>query len=157
MLLVHGLGRELTEPDWAPVADHEAQTVLARYRLIGAAQATVLWRSPRPMSAVAIVRCGDGEVVLKRHDPRVRTASALTVEHRLADELRRGGVPFPEVLSTPDAITALTVAGGVYELHELAAGIDLYRDAPSWTGYRSRSHANAAGGALARLHHAAAA
>jgi Ser/Thr protein kinase RdoA (MazF antagonist) len=156
LILIHGFGRELIEPDWAPVADHEAQAVLARYGLTGAAEATVAWRSPRPMSAVAIVRCGDADVVLKRHDPRVRTAAALAVEHRLADQLRRGGVPVPAVLTTPAGITAITVAGGVYELHELAAGIDLYRDAPSWTGYRSHTHAHAAGEALAQLHRAAA-
>jgi Ser/Thr protein kinase RdoA (MazF antagonist) len=74
----------------------------------------------------------------------------------LANHLRRGGIPVPAVLSAPDGVTALAVAGGVYELHELAAGIDLYRDAPSWTGYRSPAHAHAAGGALAQLHRAAA-
>ena len=146
----------MTEPDWAPVVNHEARTVLARYGLMGAREATVSWCSPRPMSAVAIVRCGEVDVVLKRHDPRVRTAAALTVEHRLGDHLHRGGIPVPAVLSTPDGTTALTVTGGVYELHERAAGIDLYRDAPSWTGYQSYGHAHAAGGALAQLHRAAA-
>jgi Ser/Thr protein kinase RdoA (MazF antagonist) len=38
----------------------------------------------------------------------------------------------------------------------VAAGIDLYRDAMSWTPYLSPGHARAAGAALARLHRAAA-
>ena len=46
-------------------------------------------------------------------------------------------------------------ADGVHELHQLAAGLDAYRDAPSWSGYRCAAHAAAAGDALARLHRAA--
>jgi Ser/Thr protein kinase RdoA (MazF antagonist) len=38
----------------------------------------------------------------------------------------------------------------------VAAGIDLYRDAMSWTPFASTGHARAAGAALARLHGAAA-
>jgi Ser/Thr protein kinase RdoA (MazF antagonist) len=44
----------------------------------------------------------------------------------------------------------------VYEVHEVAPGIDLYRDAMSWTPFASTGHARAAGAALARLHRAAA-
>jgi Ser/Thr protein kinase RdoA (MazF antagonist) len=47
------------------------------------------------------------------------------------------------------------MAGGVYELHERADGIDLYRDAASWTAYQCPGHAHAAGAALAQLHRAA--
>ncbi len=154
--LVHGLGRELIEPDWPPIVDAEARTVLARYGLRGAAEATVSWRSPRPLSAVALVRCDGAELVLKRHDRRVRTVAALALEHQLAQNLRQGDVPVPAVLSTPDGLTALPRSGGVYELHALADGIDLYRDAASWTGYRLPAHAHAAGVELARLHRAAA-
>jgi Ser/Thr protein kinase RdoA (MazF antagonist) len=51
-----------------------------------------------------------------------------------------------------------TVVSGdaVYEVHRTAPGIDLYRDAMSWTPYTSLGHARAAGAALARLHRAAA-
>jgi Ser/Thr protein kinase RdoA (MazF antagonist) len=154
-ILVHGLGPQLVTPDWEAISHSEARAVLARYGLQGAAEATVLWGSPRPQSAAALIGCGDREVLLKRHDLRVRTAAALLLEHRLAAHLRRGGVPIPTVLSTPDGATALSVGDGVYELHERAAGMDLYRDAPSWTGYRSASHARDAGAMLARLHRAA--
>ena len=44
----------------------------------------------------------------------------------------------------------------MYEVHAVAAGIDLYRDATSWTPFVSTGHAWAAGAALARLHQAAA-
>ena len=40
-------------------------------------------------------------------------------------------------------------------MHELAGGLDRYRDAMSWTPYTSPGHAHAAGAALARLHGAA--
>src|SRR5207248_9725277 len=42
-----------------------------------------------------------------------------------------------------------------YEAHRLAAGLDLYRDAPSWSPFASLGHARTAGAALARLHLAA--
>jgi len=41
------------------------------------------------------------------------------------------------------------------EVHEVADGLDRYRDAVSWTPYTSLGHARAAGAALARLHVAA--
>ena len=43
-----------------------------------------------------------------------------------------------------------------YEVHQAAGGLDLYRDAVSWSPYASLGHAYAAGVALARLHLAAA-
>jgi Ser/Thr protein kinase RdoA (MazF antagonist) len=158
--LVHGLGRDLVAPDWPPVTEALARAVLARHALPGADRARVTWRSPRPLSAAAIVRCGDRELLLKRHDPRVRTAAGLALEHRLGAHLRAGGVPVPAVLAAPPGAcppgaTALTLDGGVCELHELAEGVDAYRDAPSWTGSRSADHAVAAGAALARLHRVA--
>ena len=153
--LVHGLAHDLVAPDWPPVTDAQARAVLAVYAIPGAAQATVTWRSPRPMSAAAIVRGGDVQLVLKRHDPRVRGGGSLAIEHRLGAHLRRGGVPVPRVLATPSGATVVTMAHGVHELHELAAGRDAYRDAPSWSGYRCAAHAAAAGGTLAQLHRAA--
>ena len=48
--LVHGMGKELTLPDWSPLTSAEVHTVLARYpRAPG--DEMITWRSPRPMSA----------------------------------------------------------------------------------------------------------
>ncbi len=45
--------------------------------------------------------------------------------------------------------------GWTCEVHALAAGVDLYRDAQSWTPFLFPEHARAAGEALAELHLAA--
>ena len=42
-----------------------------------------------------------------------------------------------------------------YEVHELAAGIDLYEDEISWTPFRTASHARSTGEMMARIHLAA--
>jgi Ser/Thr protein kinase RdoA (MazF antagonist) len=155
-LLVHGMGKELAEPDWDPLADREVGAVLAGYRLPGPAGAAVTWRSPRPMSAAALVSRGGVTVVVKRHHRRVRTAAQLAAEHAFAGHLRARGLPVPAVRRTASGRTTVTDGEFVYEVHEVAAGIDLYRDAMSWTPFASTGHAHAAGAALARLHQAAA-
>ena len=109
------------------------------------------------MSAAAIVQTRRGPVFVKRHDGRVRTASDLAAEHAFADHLRALAVPIPEVLRTASGAGTLTRPEGVYEVHRIAAGVDAYRDAPSWTPFASLAHARSAGAALARLHLAAAA
>jgi Ser/Thr protein kinase RdoA (MazF antagonist) len=152
------MGKDLAEPDWEPLTDGEVSAVLAGYRLpAGPAEAVVTWRSPRPMSAAALVSCGGGvTVVVKRHHRRVRTAAQLAAEHAFAGHLRARGRPVPAVCRTAAGLTTVADGDFVYEVHEVAAGIDLYRDAMSWTPYASSGHARAAGAALARLHQAAA-
>jgi Ser/Thr protein kinase RdoA (MazF antagonist) len=159
--LVHGMGKELVEPDWAPLTSDEVSVVLDRYAGCATSGTTgagtvVAWSSPRPMSAAGLIRHGDGTVFVKRHHARVRSAGQLAAEHAFAAHLRARGLPVPAVRRTAGGAT--TVAGGdfVYEVQEVAAGIDLYRDAMSWTPYLSTGHARAAGAALARLHQAAA-
>jgi Ser/Thr protein kinase RdoA (MazF antagonist) len=169
--LVHGMGKELVEPDWAPLTGDEADAVLARYGLpagrdlaagrTGPAAtprtATVVaWSSPRPMSAAGLVRHGTGTVFVKRHHARVRSVAQLAAEHAFATHLRASGLPVPAVRRTADGPTVVREGDFVYEVHEVAPGIDLYRDAMSWTPYLSPGHARAAGAALARLHQAAA-
>ena len=171
--LVHGMGKELVEPDWAPLTGGEVGAVLARYGLPAghdlAASGTrqdatprtgtvVAWSSPRPMSAAGLVRygTGTGTVFVKRHHVRVRSAAQLAAEHAFAAHLRAGGLPVPAVRRTAAGRTVVAEGDFVYEVHEVAAGIDLYRDAMSWTPYLSPGHARAAGAALARLHRAAA-
>ena len=151
----HGMGKDHVEPDWPPLTDEEAGSVLARYGRPGGA-AAVRWRSPRPMSAAALVDCDGGEVFVKRHHARVRTAAQLSAEHALADHLRALGVAVPAVLRLPDGGTTVTSGDYVYEVHAPAAGIDLYRDVLSWEPFISVPHARAAGAALARFHLASA-
>ena len=97
-----------------------------------------------------------GEVFVKRHDPRVRSAGQLTAEHAFLTHLRDHRVPVPAVWRTPAGDSAVRCGGYVYEVHDVAVGLDLYRDAMSWSPFRSLGHARAAGTALARLHLAAA-
>lgn len=158
--LVHGMGAELVEPDWAPLTDDEVRAVLVHYPQPGSArpgtEAAITWHSPRPMSSAALVRWAGATVFVKRHDQRVRTPAQLAVEHGFAGHLRAAGVPVTAVLRTARGDSTLTRGKAVYEVHEAAAGVDLYRDAMSWTPFTSLGHAWAAGAALARLHEAAA-
>jgi Ser/Thr protein kinase RdoA (MazF antagonist) len=155
--LVHGLGQELTEPDWPPLTDEEVSEVLRGWGTPDAAgQAVVAWRSPRPMSAAALVRQGAVTVFLKRHHILVRNPAQLAAEHAFAAHLRRRGQPVPLVLRRANGQSVLRRGEFCYEAQEVAEGVDLYRDAVSWSPYTSRGHAFAAGRALAALHLAAA-
>jgi Ser/Thr protein kinase RdoA (MazF antagonist) len=59
------------------------------------------------------------------------------------------------VLAAPDGDTVVRDGDFVYEVHEKAAGLDLYREAPSWYPFISLDHARAAGRALAHFQAAA--
>lgn len=156
--LVHGMGREPAEPDWTALTATEVRAVLGRYPALRgqAAAAAVSWHSPRPMSAAALVRLPGGPVFVKRHHHRVRTPAQLAAEHAFAAHLRARGVPAVTVLAAAPGISTVSSGEFVYEVHTAAAGLDLYRDALSWTPFTSLGHARAAGAALARLHRAAA-
>jgi Ser/Thr protein kinase RdoA (MazF antagonist) len=170
-LLAHGMGRALVAPDWPPLTGAEVSAVLGRYGRPGTA--VVIWHSPRPMSAAALVQVGGGEstargrdkrgagaeLFVKRHHTLVRTAGQLAAEHAFAVHLRALGVSVPAVLQVKgDGAGATTVRRGdyVYEVHAPAGGIDLYRDTLSWEPFAGPRHAWAAGAALARFHRASA-
>ncbi len=154
---VHGMGRELAEPDWSPLTDEELSGVLGSGEPGGLGRTPVVtWRSPRPMSAAALARLGDATVFVKRHHVSVRSPAQLAAEHAFADHLRRWAQPVPAVLRLADGQSVLRRGDFCYEAHQVADGIDLYRDAVSWSPYASLGHAHAAGAALARLHLAAA-
>jgi Ser/Thr protein kinase RdoA (MazF antagonist) len=156
---VHGMGRELAEPDWPPLTDEELAAVLAgQGDTLGGVRRrpAILWRSPRPMSAAALVRLGSMTVFVKRHHISVRNPGQLAAEHAFAGHLRARGQPLPAVLRGPGGQSVLQRGEFCYEAQEAAAGIDLYRDAVSWSPYLSLGHAYAAGAALAQLHVAAA-
>ena len=156
--VVHGMGRELAEPDWPPLTDDELRGVLGRVGDPGGLgrQPVVTWRSPRPMSAAALVRHGDATVVVKRHHLSVRTPAQLEAEHAFASHLRMRAQPVPAALRLAEGHSVLRRGDFCYEAQQVADGIDLYRDAVSWSPYASLGHAYAAGAALARLHLAAA-
>jgi Ser/Thr protein kinase RdoA (MazF antagonist) len=151
----HGMGRDLVEPDWPPLTGAEGSAVLARYGRT-AGHAAVRWRSPRPMSAAALVDSDGEELFVKRHHMLVRTAAQLGAEHALASHLRAGGVAVPAVLRLPDGGSTVRSGDYIYEVHARAAGIDLYRDVLSWEPFTNSQHAWAAGAALARFHRASA-
>ncbi|MEU6372765.1 phosphotransferase [Streptomyces sp. NPDC046909] len=137
----HGLGTEPVEPDWAPLTDAEVTDVVGPAR--------VVWRSPRPLSAAAVVERDGRRLFVKRHHITVRTLEGLAEEHAFLRYLRERGAPVVEVLD------AVARGEWTYEVHSTGVGTDLYRDALSWSPFRSAGHARAAGEALARLHLAA--
>lgn len=67
--------------------------------------------------------------------------------------LREHGIPVPEVLTDQQGDTVTTRGPWVYEVHTIAAGIDVYRDQFSWEPLTDPDQAHTAGRMLARLHH----
>ncbi|MCC8625738.1 phosphotransferase enzyme family protein [Xanthomonas vesicatoria] len=151
---VHGMSLELALPDWPALTVDEIRHVLQRFSGLGADEG-VRWHSARPFSAAACVQTASGAVIVKRHHCSVRNVAALREEHRFMAHLRWAGAPVVEVLYAADGQTALAQDHWVYEVQRVGAGRDLYRDALSWTPFSDIAHAQAAGAALARLHHAA--
>ncbi|WP_089105987.1 phosphotransferase enzyme family protein [Streptomyces hyaluromycini] len=139
--LAHGLGTEPVEPDWPPLTDAEVTAVTGPAR--------VVWRSPRPLSAAAVVERDGRRLFVKRHHVTVRTPRGLAEEHAFLRHLRERGAPVVEVLDLVER------GGWTYEVHSAGTGTDLYRDALSWSPFLGTAHARAAGEALARLHLAA--
>ncbi len=156
--LVHGMLNDLVNPDWPALTDPEVAAVLAHY--VGEpalpVRTLVTWRSPRPMSAAALVGDQRRSVFVKRHHRRVRSRERLELEHAFVGHLRSRGVATPRVLVAAGGGTVVERGEFIYEVHETAAGLDLYRDVPSWHPFVHPSHARSAGAALARFHRAAA-
>ncbi|TPG45658.1 aminoglycoside phosphotransferase family protein [Rhodanobacter glycinis] len=152
--LAHGLAGDNTPPDWPPLTALEVDTLLRGYPALDTAT-RLDWHSPRPLSAACLVETGHATVFIKRHQHSVRSAATLTEEHRLIAHLRGNGMPIPAVLSDAHGQTAVALGDWTYEVHERAAGIDLYREAISWSPLPNREHARSAGRMLAALHDAA--
>lgn len=145
------MGLEPTKPDWPPLMQAEAISVLEHFPEAGSLQ-DLLWHSPRPFSAASTLRTDRGEFFLKRHHRTVRDAAGLEEEHAFIAHLRGKGLPVARVLRTRTGTSALSAGEWTYELHGRMPGLDLYRDALSWTPFRAPGHAFAAGAMLARLH-----
>jgi Ser/Thr protein kinase RdoA (MazF antagonist) len=148
---VHSMRVEPARTDWPRLDPQELQTVVERWGLDDVAR-RVIWHSPRPLSAAAIVQLSNREVFVKRHHRSVRTAPELEEEHRFMRHLLSRGAPVSGVLRAADGASAVELGDWTYEIHEVGAGIDLYRDAVSWSPFLSSDHALAAGRTLGLLH-----
>jgi Ser/Thr protein kinase RdoA (MazF antagonist) len=150
------MGLELAEPGWLPLTDDELRGILGHRDPGGLGRHPVVtWRSPRPMSAGALVRHGGATVFVKRHHLSVRTPEQLAAEHAFAHHLRARAQPVPAVLRLANGYSVVRRGEFCYEAYRAADGVDLYRDAARWSPYAGLGHAHAAGAALARLHLAA--
>lgn len=147
----HGLDGGLAEPDWAPLTLAELRPLLARFPDLGE-PVKILFTSPRPLSAAALVSTPTAQVFVKRHHGAVRNRQGLLEEHRFLRHLAEHGAAVPSVLRDRSGESAVETGEWTYEVHEKAAGIDLYGDAISWMPFFSSAHARAAGEALAQLH-----
>lgn len=152
---VQGLNNDEVTADWPAITDREIAWLGVRFPQIDG-EWRVLWHSPRPMSAAAIIENRSGRVFVKRQHHSVRTAADLGEEHRFIAHLAGAGVPVVHVLQDREGATALEHDGWTYELHTVGDGQDLYRDAPSWTPLTDVSQAWEAGRMLAALHQASA-
>jgi len=152
---VQGLNNDEVAADWPAITDREITWLGERFAALAGA-CRLLWHSPRPMSAAAIVESDGGRVFVKRHHASVRSAATLAEEHRFIGHLADHGIPVVEVVSDRDGATAVEHEGWTYELHSVGRGQDLYRDAPSWTLLTDTAQAREAGRMLATLHLASA-
>lgn len=151
--LVHGLAGDEIAPDWPALTSSELESLLQRYPQPGS-PLRIAWHSPRPLSAACLVETTAGAYFVKRHHQRVRTVATLTEEHRFMAHLRGRGMPVPEVMLDLEGESAVSMGDWTYEIHQRAAGIDLYRETISWEPLANRRHAFSAGRMLARLHQA---
>jgi Ser/Thr protein kinase RdoA (MazF antagonist) len=148
---VHSMRVDPARTDWPRLELQEVQAVVERWGLTDAAR-RVIWHSPRPLSSAAIVELRNRELFVKRHHRSVRTATELEEEHQFIQHLHSRGAPVSGVLIAADGATAVELGDWTYEIHEVGAGIDLYRDAVSWSPFLSSDHAFAAGRTLGSLH-----
>ncbi|MQQ99125.1 phosphotransferase [Glaciimonas sp. GS1] len=157
-LLSHGLGTEPVAPSWPPLTLDEVNNLLGRYPQAGSARRLV-WHSPRPFSSACVVETSAGALFVKRLLREIRSVDQLVEEHRfiawLAQHLPSDGPAVCTVLTDKTGTTAYADGEWAYEVHRLADGDDIYRDAFSWTPFLHIAHATAAGRALGALHVAA--
>lgn len=152
---VQGLDNDDVAADWPAIDDAELAWLRGQHPALEG-DCHVVWHSPRPFSAAALVECGSRRCFIKRHHRRVRTADVLAEEHRFIAHLAAAGLPVVQVLQACDGATAIAHGDWTYELHAQGDGHDLYRDSPSWTPLGDAAQARTAGAMLARLHLASA-
>jgi len=140
-VLSHGMNADAVISDWPALTSAEVTRVLRHYPQLGAIKRLV-WHSPRPFSAGCVMTTDSGDIFVKRHHLSVRGLEDLREEHRFISHLRSRGVAVSEVLRTNQGDTAVADDHWTYEVHAVAAGVDLYRDAVSWTPFTSSTHAS---------------
>lgn len=153
----HGMDGTLVAPDWPPLRFDEVCSLLSRFPALNG-PVEIVSRSPRPLSAAGVVATNAGNVFIKRHHRAVRDREGLLEEHRFLAHLANAGgarSQVPRVIASSSGDTAIEMDEWTYEVHEKPPGIDLYKEAISWTPFHSALHAHAAGEALAHLHLAA--
>ncbi len=128
---------------WEPISDAEVRGVVGE-------DAEAVARHRRWLFAVARCRTPAGDVYLKRQPPMGRDIEQLRRQHRLTNHLADRGVPAARAVGLVEA------AGLWYELHEPAAGEDVYSGADTWDPFDRDAHVVSAGRMLARLHAAGA-
>jgi len=150
----HGLGLDPVAADWPALHESDIEQLLLDYPQLGQLR-SLHWHSPRPFSAAGLITTASATLFVKRHHQQVRQPAWLEEEHRLIAHLQRQGAPVAAVEVNRHGATATAQGAWTYEIHHVAEGLDLYRDALSWSPFQSSQHALAAGQALARLHQAA--
>jgi Ser/Thr protein kinase RdoA (MazF antagonist) len=150
----HGMDGTLVAPDWPPVGLAEVRALLSQYSGFRE-PVEILSVSPRPFSAASVVATQAGRAFIKRHHRTVRDAEGLLEEHRFMAHLLDAGASVPRVFRSVSGETAIEMGEWTYEIHEAPESVDIYRDAQSWTPFRTVEHAYSAGNALARMHLAA--
>lgn len=151
---VQGLNNDEVVADWPAISEHEIAWLKGRFSQLEG-DCRLVWHSPRPFSAAALVAGPQGRFFVKRHHHSVRTPAVLREEHRFIAHLDTAGIPVVQVLQDCDGDTAVQQHHWTYELHAKGVGHDLYRDAPSWTPLTDVQQACEAGRMLALLHRAA--
>ncbi|HEY4146188.1 phosphotransferase enzyme family protein [Pinirhizobacter sp.] len=149
---VHGLAGDDLEPDWPALTLDELVALSMDYPML-APPLAISWHSPRPLSAAALVRHGQGTVFVKRHHHSVRSIRSLDTEHRFMHHLRSRGIPIPGLLTDTIGRTAVQAGDWVYEVYQAITG-DVYREAFSWSPLDNLQHAHTAGCMLGKLHNA---
>lgn len=107
----HGMGTARKEADWPDIKDTELEVVLHHFPRAGTLQA-ILWRSPRPFSAAAIIRTDHGMLFVKRHGLALRTPRNLEEEHALIRHLKQEGIPVASLLETANGKQWSSTMGG---------------------------------------------
>lgn len=147
----HGLDGKLVKPDWAPLTLDEVRALLRQFPACGE-PIEIETVSPRPFSAASVVSTNGRRVFIKRHHRTVRDRAGLLEEHRFMAHLLAHGAAVPRVFASESGETAIEADEWTFEVHDIPAGVDTYRDALSWTPFRTVEHAYSAGQSLARLH-----